>query len=431
MEDLETGPFDMWVAQGQDVFHVLQRITRTLPPKTPILDAVRIAASQVLIHASPIHTSLLREPSPRELLDRCNVEVKKLETGFLNLLDTFKDQDCSRSKSDNNKLRDDLQMLAQAYKRGVKAGESDSGAVQSHSSSRHEQLTTYATESLPQFAEQGEVRHRLVPAYAWMLLHIASANGGCVQFTPNPDFGGSEAQANQVLVESRCLRKMAPQCGAEADGNVAEFISACECAGRSNHAAIDAAFFKLLPQQFPLIQPKSTAGRELQSRIPVNASNMWGLLFLGCLPSRKSHGVKPPSFVPIWLKGVHDTIKLLNAFDTDYANCQWCCMFAGAYATAVALLVARAEVKDPFDPDELMKYEGVLGDIDTDRLANSRLNAQFGTAKEAYALEAGTRALSHRLSNYVIAEGELHSCHNASRCVGVLKCILDSCLLTI
>ena len=89
----------------------------------------------------------------------------------------------------------------------------------------------------------------------------------------------------------------------------------------------------------------------------------------------------------------------------------------------------RGELTDPFNAEELAKFEDVLGPVTASSLARARVNMAFGSAKEGFALEAGMRALQHELAReaLIVRETGFMSCNvEGERCARFV-CIACVC----
>jgi hypothetical protein len=82
-----------------------------------------------------------------------------------------------------------------------------------------------------------------------------------------------------------------------------------------------------------------------------------------------------------------------------------------------AILEARGDLTDPFDVESLTRFEDVLGPVDSSSLEAAEFHMAWGTAKEAFALEAATRRLQAMLGPIAVVETGLVSCFSEARYV--------------
>lgn len=80
-----------------------------------------------------------------------------------------------------------------------------------------------------------------------------------------------------------------------------------------------------------------------------------------------------------------------------------------------AILEARGDLMDPFNVESLTRFEDVLGPVDSNSVEAAKVYMAWGTAKEAFALEAATRALQAMLGPLTVVETGLVSCFSEAR----------------
>lgn len=249
-----------------------------------------------------------------------------------------------------------------------------------------------------------------------------------VQAVPNPDFGGSKADADALLRRVEGYFSLPPPCE-----TVQRFVDLCSTAG-ADAACVDAAMSELPPSLYRSIPQGTPAWFALRQRIFITGSRLWDLSCLSLIPegSLRCKGFETGCFIPEYRKGAHCAALLADAapacatHNVQHAVFVPRCMGtatayhvllrAGEHAFAKSVLVARGELSDAFDKAALLEHEDLVGPVDNEGLMRSAVNMRFGIAKEGFGVAAGIRALAPVLSECMVQETGFTSCDSPDRC---------------
>lgn len=124
-----------------------------------------------------------------------------------------------------------------------------------------------------------------------------------MQFVPNTDFGGSQAQAKDLLESQSWYRQLDSR--ADDHPDVCNFMDAC--ASGANEDAVACAMCELDPILYCRVPQGTAAWFALRSAMVVTASAAWDFLGLSLIPPRWK-SISSPFFVHPHRKGVSHVI---------------------------------------------------------------------------------------------------------------------------
>jgi hypothetical protein len=303
------------VAVTQDPWHVENRIMRRVPRDAADFKKFKSKIKEIVARGSTNFHDVIVAKNVADLEDKVVAEVRTLQELLLQVIADFR-----VAKSDAAAA--ESQFEAAARQVGACADKTTSAAAEPGADMATSDAISLKAADIFQQVSAEEVR--VISALAPFTASDTSAtvHNHCsskptvlamLQLTPNPDFGGTEADISQLLRTLGVF--VAIPSASETSTQLKHVVQACNSPDASHD--LEELFATLPVDDYPHIRQRTPAWFELRRRVPITSTRAWDLLLLGLTPARARSGWQPKMVIKPFRKGatcsLHDGLSASEA----------------------------------------------------------------------------------------------------------------------